>query len=118
MLISKKTRQWVDDAACKGTDPEIFHPPLSDPAAAAYVLIKFCARCPVRAECEKDAIAYGDDRYGIRGNQQRKPHAEQPNPPWEPPVRDECGTERGPALHKTLREPRCTPCALAARSTY
>lgn len=55
---------WLDLAACVGTDPELFDPlPGSRDEARALAV---CARCPVRSECLTDAYVHGDDDT-IRG---------------------------------------------------
>lgn len=39
---------WMADAACRGMDPAIFHPPTAPEAEPA---LRVCASCTVRAEC-------------------------------------------------------------------
>lgn len=59
---------WLDRAACRDEDPELFFP-LTDmgPGAQQTAQAKaVCARCPVRAECLESALANGLD-YGIFG---------------------------------------------------
>jgi WhiB family redox-sensing transcriptional regulator len=62
--------KWQNSAACRAeVDDSIWFP--AD--RADIVLAKFiCARCPVRAECLRDALANeggrtGEYRHGIRG---------------------------------------------------
>lgn len=59
---------WVDDAACRDEDPELFFPvsdmgPGSQQAAQAKAV---CARCPVRDRCLSYALDNGLD-FGIFG---------------------------------------------------
>lgn len=64
MMIDSKVIDWLDLAACVGTDPELFDPlPGSRDEARALAV---CARCPVRSECLTDALLAGDD-HTIRG---------------------------------------------------
>lgn len=45
---------WRDDAACLGTDPDIFWADEDEqmrPARLRYVTSIFCDRCPVRQQC-------------------------------------------------------------------
>lgn len=59
---------WRDRAACRTTDPDL-HFPVGDtgPAAAQIIDAKaVCARCPVRAECLRWALATGQN-HGVWG---------------------------------------------------
>jgi WhiB family transcriptional regulator, redox-sensing transcriptional regulator len=44
---------WRTRAACRGLDPEIFHPAPGESAAPARAV---CASCPVRVECGEWAL--------------------------------------------------------------
>lgn len=55
--------EWQERAACRGTDPEIFHPEKGGSPAAAQ---RICARCDVREECLLYALKH-DERFGIWG---------------------------------------------------
>ncbi|GAA1228374.1 WhiB family transcriptional regulator [Prauserella halophila] len=60
--------EWVQDAACRDEDPELFFPvsdtgPGSQQAARAKAV---CARCPVRDLCLQQALDNGLD-FGIFG---------------------------------------------------
>lgn len=56
-------RDWRDDAACLGVDPELFHPGNARDARPAK---RICAVCPVRAECLAVALPEPDLR-GVWG---------------------------------------------------
>lgn len=56
-------RDWADQAACKGEDPEIFFPERGADVATAK---SFCARCPVVDRCLQWAIEH--EQQGIWGN--------------------------------------------------
>ena len=58
-----KKGAWKDQAACSGTDTEIFYPANSDEEAEA---LSICATCPVRAQCLDYAIR-NRETYGIWG---------------------------------------------------
>ena len=58
-----KKGAWTDQAACRGTDTEIFYPANSDEEAEA---LSICATCPVRAQCLDYAIR-NRETYGIWG---------------------------------------------------
>jgi len=56
----KERSQWSDRAACKGVDPNIFHPDFDPKVQAAErleysleIASKYCDHCPVGEECEK-----------------------------------------------------------------
>lgn len=53
---------WMDRAACRGVDPELFFP-ITVPSA--YVL-RICEACPVREQCADYAEA-NRERFGIWG---------------------------------------------------
>ena len=57
---------WNERAACVGVDERIFFPPAGKTANHAR---QFCAACPVRAECLRDALKaeLGERRFGIYG---------------------------------------------------
>lgn len=55
--------EWVEDAICASTDPEIFHPEKGGSTAAAKII---CSRCTVRAECLQYALD-ADERFGTWG---------------------------------------------------
>lgn len=61
-------RDWAADAACLGTNPELFFPvstfgPALEQTAAAK---RICHQCPVRADCLDWALRVGE-AYGIWG---------------------------------------------------
>ena len=58
-----KKGTWTDQAACRGTDTEIFYPVTPDEEAEA---LSICATCPVRAQCLDYAIR-NRENYGIWG---------------------------------------------------
>ncbi|MFD6149424.1 WhiB family transcriptional regulator [Streptomyces sp. NPDC060243] len=60
---------WLHQAACTGTDPELFFPlPSALPGASAQIAEakRVCAGCPVRVKCLDEALEVGD-RDSIRG---------------------------------------------------
>jgi WhiB family redox-sensing transcriptional regulator len=56
--------RWRDQALCAQTDPEIFFPEVGQNAIAAR---RGCAACPARDACLADALARGDQEYGVLG---------------------------------------------------
>lgn len=63
MIASDRT-SWVGRAACRGLDPELFHPgPGESPAPARAV----CGTCPVRVECGQWALFHRVQHHGIWG---------------------------------------------------
>ncbi len=64
---------WMEDAACKGTDTDLFFPegPGSHPSEARAI----CARCPVREQCLTFALDW-NITHGVWGGlapKQRRP---------------------------------------------
>jgi WhiB family transcriptional regulator, redox-sensing transcriptional regulator len=58
-----KKGTWSDQAACRGTDTDIFFPANADEEAEA---LSICATCPVRAQCLEYAVR-NKEIYGIWG---------------------------------------------------
>ena len=56
---------WMELAACKGLNPESFHPLRGDHQTVAYAKA-VCAACPVRAECLEHALVNRETR-GVWG---------------------------------------------------
>jgi WhiB family transcriptional regulator, redox-sensing transcriptional regulator len=61
-------RSWVDLAACREVDPEIFFPISTTGAALGQIheAQAICARCPVAANCLDWALHIGQD-HGVWG---------------------------------------------------
>lgn len=57
---------WMQDANCRGTDPETFYPPT---CATPTDALRLCARCIVRDDCLTYALQHESPsaRYGIWG---------------------------------------------------
>lgn len=63
---------WVLEAACRGTDIDVFFPDGRSTAAATKIAKQICASCPVRMEClsyaiEAESGTYQGHRHGIYG---------------------------------------------------
>ena len=54
---------WRQKAACRGVDPEIFHPSEEDDPTPAKAI---CAECPVREACLEHALAVRE-KHGVWG---------------------------------------------------
>lgn len=46
---------WLADAACRGTDPNLFYPDAED--KKVHAALELCAVCPVQGECLAYAFA-------------------------------------------------------------
>ncbi|MEU7156025.1 WhiB family transcriptional regulator [Streptomyces chrestomyceticus] len=58
---------WMDEALCAQTDPDLFHP---DSTGSYDTARKLCATCPVRIQCEEHAARVEGDvsrerRHGL-----------------------------------------------------
>lgn len=60
--------EWHDDAACLGSNGDVFFPGLYESARQAK---QICAECPVAAECLDYALET-NQRYGIWGGTSEK----------------------------------------------
>ena len=63
--------KWRNEAACKGMDPDIFHPEAHD-TKAVFTILDICRACPVRVDCLKHAIASGEREGWWGGMSPRK----------------------------------------------
>lgn len=52
---------WRDEAACRGTDTDVFFTPASERDA-----VRVCAGCTVTSQCANDALHH-EERYGVWG---------------------------------------------------
>jgi WhiB family redox-sensing transcriptional regulator len=70
-FIAPAVRGWRDQAACSGTNPEVFYPVGSGPEIAPRVAAakQVCAGCPVRQVCLADVMSWEDPalRWGVVG---------------------------------------------------
>lgn len=51
-----KHGEWMPNASCRGTDPELWHPSARD---GPPPLLEMCTRCPVRRECFTVGVVTG-----------------------------------------------------------
>lgn len=56
---------WHEQAACKGMDPELFHPVRGNTVLQVRALRDICAGCPVIGECREHAILH--EHHGFWG---------------------------------------------------
>jgi WhiB family transcriptional regulator, redox-sensing transcriptional regulator len=64
-------QEWLERAACRGEDGDVFYPPASGETRAQRqmrenVAKSICQSCKVRPQCLSHAVAT-DERYGIWG---------------------------------------------------
>lgn len=108
---------WMDRAACKGLDPNIFHPTRGETGERAKAI---CAKCPVMADCLEYALA-DVDQIGIMGGTSIRDrrnilHAQGIDRsggrgPRRGPINH--GTAGGAQTHRRRGEQPCEPCRLA-----
>lgn len=60
--------EWIEQAICRGVDPELFFPARGSPTKEAKAL---CKGCVVREECLDYALAH-NERWGIWGGTTEK----------------------------------------------
>lgn len=64
-LSSMRAEHWRGQSACRGDDPEKWFPAKSA-AIHADPAVRICRGCPVRAQCLRHALDFGED-YGVWG---------------------------------------------------
>jgi WhiB family redox-sensing transcriptional regulator len=57
--------EWVDDAACRHVDRDLFFPAKGDRETPGW-LVRLCHKCPVEVQCLEYALAIGT-RHGVWG---------------------------------------------------
>lgn len=60
------SRDWVDQAACKGADLDLFYNEGLGANTAKKTALRICAGCPVRMDCLNYAL-HTDDGWAILG---------------------------------------------------
>lgn len=63
MTVDRPASSWARSAACHGFPVGMFFPPTDQSAGGA---LEVCGRCRVRDECDRHAVAAGEE-YGIWG---------------------------------------------------
>ena len=61
--IWEPEHEWRDDAACSGTDADLFFPPGED-ETAAMAAKRICGMCPVQEQCLQYALATNQTEGG------------------------------------------------------
>jgi len=98
------TAEWVELAACRDVDGELFYP-VSVRAELAQPAKSVCRRCPVKAECLQYALDTGE-REGIWGGLTPGERSAYANGHAHQPCR-RCGKTFVPRLRGQKRCPTC-----------
>lgn len=108
---------WMDDAACKGMDINVFYPERGEDVQAAR---KVCAGCRVQAECLEYALTHNtSDDYGVwgdstararRGMRQARSRAQRSA---NQGTLANCGTDAGYYSHRFRGQQACDRCRAA-----
>lgn len=108
---------WVADAVCATTDPELFFPDKGQPADKAK---EICATCPVIEVCKSYAVNAPVVLQGVWGGtteRERRELRKARGLPTRTSVTVDifgCGTEAGAKRHWRRNEPACELCLRAA----
>lgn len=96
---------WMHAAACRGLNPELFHPQPGESSDQAKAV---CAGCPVRTECLDYAMAHYE-LFGVWGGTSQKQRSQlRRRGPRINAVR--CGTRSGYVTHQDRHEAICDAC--------
>lgn len=105
-LLEQPGQPWRQQAACRGSDPNVFFPGTGESTRPAQ---EICATCPVRAECLAYALKSGE-KFGIFGGlserQRRKLRRDERK-------RAACGTDSGYYGHRYRSTDPCPDCLRA-----
>ena len=113
------TALWMDDAACKGWDIDLFFPERKRPGMYADG-VRICISCPVRVQCLEYAIS-NNIRHGLWGGMtgyERIAYAIEHGIIHRPytDCGDMKGTTAGYHRERILNIPHCDACAKAYNS--
>lgn len=108
--------EWVNDAACKGMETDLFFPPVGSNNLQAR---QVCDACPVLEQCRNYA-RQNSERHGVWGGESPKERRSGERGisrrSLESPIpASKHGSEGGYQMHRRRGEQACTPC-LAAHS--
>ena len=103
---------WMDDAACSGSDPELFYPDKRGDDTEAKLV---CFECPVRDKCLQVALErYEVGVWGATNDEQRKLLRRKLNITVKPQALIHHGTPSGARAHYRANEKPCKECRDAA----
>lgn len=102
---------WAKDAACRGTDPDLFFPPRGS-HTASNAAKAVCARCPVTAECMQYALDNGENE-GVWGGVSINAYWRNTGVKVRRLKPIAHGTTAGYSAHRRRDEPACDLCATA-----
>lgn len=105
--------EWMDDAACRGLDTEVFFPEQDE---ATRDVKAICRTCDVQAECLAYALNIGE-RFGIWGGKSEKERRVLRRRLGLAKDVAECGTVDGWNAHRQVGEGACDECQ-EAYATY
>ena len=117
---------WVESAACRGMDPELF---FADRGSNNREAKAVCAGCEVRAECLEYAVANAE-RFGVWGGLSEKERrrlrrgrrnaagiaVSGPTIVRPERTRETCGSWPGIRTHQRMGETKCATCKAFERS--
>lgn len=101
---------WRDEAACLGTDPDLFFLSTTSPAGQTAEAKEVCAPCPVRGQC----LAWAQDtgiEYGVWGGLSEADRRKAAAPKSQPVA--PCGTQAAYQRHRRNGEDACDRCRAA-----
>ena len=94
---------WIERAACRGMDTELFYPGRGDDTSQAKAT---CQRCPVADECLDYALRLGE-KWGVWGGRSER---ERRSLRRDGPKPFEHGTPNGYSRHYRIGEKPCDAC--------
>lgn len=107
-VLGVDSEEWMDEALCAQTDPEIFFPEKGGSTRQAK---RMCMRCTVSAECVDYALR-NEEKHGIWGGNSERERRKLADLPDDTGA---CGTyPKGYNRHRARGEDPCDDCKTAA----
>lgn len=106
-LHDDRDTRWMRDAACKGSNPDLFFPTTGEDPRPAQ---RICATCPVKEQCADYGIGEEMGIYGGLTGKQRERLRRQHEFKRMKPLRRQHGTLAGFYQHAHLGEKACRAC--------
>jgi WhiB family redox-sensing transcriptional regulator len=107
LIVDARDRTWMPQAACRGMNPDTFHPSRGE---SVRELKAICAECPVIDPCREYGIS---EKHGIWGGLSERERRTLRRDVAKGPREIRHGTQGGYDTHRKRGEDACDACKAA-----